>query len=97
VRKALIGICLIFIVVFARRYIGWLFSRDAILSKISGTINVRRIGAGGESIRDEFGVPHIVAQSEYDAFFTVGFTHAQDRLWQMELTRRVGMGAYQKY
>lgn len=42
--------------------------------------------------RDEFGVPHIFAENEYDLFFTQGFVHAQDRLWQMDLSRRAGEG-----
>jgi penicillin G amidase len=42
--------------------------------------------------RDEFGVPNIIAENEHDAFFAVGIVHAQDRLWQMEVTRRTGEG-----
>lgn len=43
-------------------------------------------------LRDPYGVPHIVAARESDAYFAVGYVHAQDRLWQMELTRRAGLG-----
>ena len=60
--------------------------------KTSGTVNVEGITQKVTVYRDNYDVPHISASSEYDAFFTVGFTHAQDRLWQMELIRRVGMG-----
>ena len=91
-RKALIGICLIFIVVLLVGTLVGYFLVTRSFPKISGTINVKGLAQEVKVFRDEFGVPHIVAQSEYDAFFTVGFTHAQDRLWQMELTRRVGMG-----
>ncbi len=42
--------------------------------------------------RDEFGVPHIFAEDEYDVFFSQGYVHAQDRLWQMDLSRRAGEG-----
>ncbi|MBI3006433.1 MAG: penicillin acylase family protein [Ignavibacteriales bacterium] len=45
-----------------------------------------------EILRDSYGVPHVFAQSDRDAYFAVGFVQAQDRLWQMELIRRVGMG-----
>lgn len=41
---------------------------------------------------DEFAVPHIFAQSNEDAFIALGYAHAQDRLFQMELLRRVGGG-----
>ncbi len=42
--------------------------------------------------RDEFGVPHIFAQNEHDLFFAQGYVHAQDRLWQMDVSRRAGQG-----
>jgi penicillin amidase len=45
-----------------------------------------------EVIRDEWGVPHIYAQTEHDLFFAQGYIHAQDRLWQMEFNRRLGHG-----
>ncbi|GEM55731.1 penicillin acylase family protein [Flavobacterium branchiophilum NBRC 15030 = ATCC 35035] len=41
---------------------------------------------------DEFGVPHIYAQNQKDAFLALGYVHAQDRLWQMELLRRIAPG-----
>ncbi|MEM9138848.1 MAG: penicillin acylase family protein, partial [Pseudomonadota bacterium] len=43
-------------------------------------------------IRDANAVPHIRASSDHDAFFALGLMHAQDRLWQMELTRRAAQG-----
>ena len=41
---------------------------------------------------DEFGVPHIYAESQKDAMEALGYVHAQDRLWQMELMRRIAPG-----
>lgn len=41
---------------------------------------------------DPYGIPHIYAQNEEDAFRTLGYVHAQDRLWQMEVLRRIGTG-----
>ncbi|MCJ7467694.1 MAG: penicillin acylase family protein [Maribacter sp.] len=41
---------------------------------------------------DTYGIPHIYAQNEADAFRALGYVHAQDRLWQMELLRRVARG-----
>ena len=43
-------------------------------------------------IRDREGVPHIFAKSIDDLYMALGFVHAQDRLWQMELQRRTGQG-----
>ncbi|MDE3740245.1 penicillin acylase family protein [Maribacter polysaccharolyticus] len=41
---------------------------------------------------DPYGIPHIYADNIEDAFRTLGYVHAQDRLWQMELLRRIGTG-----
>ncbi|MBN1397006.1 MAG: penicillin acylase family protein [Bacteroidetes bacterium] len=59
---------------------------------VSGTVKVQQLTNEVRIYRDEYGVPHIDAQNEYDAFFAAGYTHAQDRLWQMELARRAGCG-----
>ena len=45
-----------------------------------------------EIVRDQWGIPHVFAGSLADASFALGFVHAQDRLWQMELMRRAGEG-----
>lgn len=41
---------------------------------------------------DSYGIPHIYASSETDAYRALGYVHAQDRLFQMDLMRRVGSG-----
>tara|TARA_R110000764_G_scaffold219818_1_gene307667 strand:- start:88410 stop:90797 length:2388 start_codon:yes stop_codon:yes gene_type:complete len=41
---------------------------------------------------DTYGIPHIYADNELDAMRALGYVHAQDRLWQMELLRRVAKG-----
>lgn len=45
-----------------------------------------------EVIRDQWAVPHIYAQTEADLFRAQGYVQAQDRLWQMEMLRRVSLG-----
>lgn len=45
-----------------------------------------------EIIVDHWGVPHIYAGTHYDAFFVQGFNAARDRLWQIDLWRRRGLG-----
>ncbi|MEC4090996.1 penicillin acylase family protein [Pseudoalteromonas rubra] len=42
--------------------------------------------------RDAHGVPYIDADSMADAYFAMGYLHAQDRLWQLELQRRLSAG-----
>jgi penicillin amidase len=60
--------------------------------KTSGSVDLPGLQADVKVFRDEYGVPHIYAGSDYDAYFAVGYVHAQDRLWQMELLRRAGQG-----
>jgi len=43
-------------------------------------------------IYDDYGIPHISAKSEYDAYFALGYAHAQERLFQMDLIRRLAKG-----
>lgn len=68
---------------------GWLQSS---LPQLDGTIEINGPEATITIARDEHGVPHIDAASENDLAFGLGFSHAQDRLWQMEMNRRIGSG-----
>lgn len=43
-------------------------------------------------ITDRFGVPHIYARSDADAYFMMGYVHARDRFFQMDVSRRQGSG-----
>lgn len=45
-----------------------------------------------EVYRDPYGVPHIFARNEEDLFFAQGYVTAQDRLWQMDMNRRIATG-----
>ncbi|MBI5650248.1 MAG: penicillin acylase family protein, partial [Chloroflexi bacterium] len=62
------------------------------LAQTRGTLRVPGLRASVEILRDEWGVPHIYAQNQDDLFFAQGYVHAQDRLWQMELNRRLVQG-----
>ncbi|MBI5021384.1 MAG: penicillin acylase family protein [Ignavibacteriales bacterium] len=58
----------------------------------SGSIIVQGLKGDVNIYRDEYGVPHISAGDEHDLMFATGYVHAQDRLWQMDMFRRVGQG-----
>ena len=62
------------------------------LPDYSATVTVDGINAPIEIVRDNANVPHILAQTDADAFFALGFAHAQDRLWQMTVLRRTAQG-----
>lgn len=57
-----------------------------------GTLVLAGLTGEVEILRDTNKVPHIFGTSEADVSFALGVAHAQDRLWQMELFRRVGQG-----
>lgn len=42
--------------------------------------------------RDNYGTPHIYAKNEQDLYYATGYIMAQERLWQMDLLRRVTIG-----
>lgn len=56
------------------------------------TYTVKGLSAKAEIIVDKYGVPHIYAQDHYDVFFVQGFNAARDRLWQIDLWRKRGLG-----
>lgn len=51
-----------------------------------------RLPANVSVQRDQFGVAHITAQNDHDLYFAQGYVHAQDRLFQMDVTRRQASG-----
>ena len=60
--------------------------------RASTVVDVAGLGAPAQVVRDALGVPHITAKSDHDAYFLVGWLHAQDRLFQMDSTRRQASG-----
>lgn len=70
---------------------GYAILRNTVPSA-SGALALSGLSAPVEVIRDREGVPHVFAKSMLDLFAALGFLHAQDRLWQMELTRRASQG-----
>ncbi|MGY4800260.1 penicillin acylase family protein [Teichococcus aerofrigidensis] len=64
----------------------------AALPPLEGVLEVPGLAAPVEILRDAHGIPHLRAGPTGDAWFALGFVHAQDRLFQMELTRRRALG-----
>ncbi len=65
---------------------------EAALSQTAGEIRLPGLEQPVEVIRDRWGIPHIYARSVRDLFFAQGFVAAQDRLWQLDLWRRMSEG-----
>lgn len=64
----------------------------AISAKKTDQYQVKGLQGPAEILVDQWGVPHIYAEHHYDAFFVQGFNAARDRLWQIDLWRRRGLG-----
>ena len=60
------------------------------LPSYDGSESVAGLDAPVEIVRDAHAIPHIYAKSPRDGAFAMGYVHAQDRLWQLEMQRRIG-------
>ena len=69
----------------------WLYSRT-LYPTYEGELSLENLSENVTVHFDENGVPHINAESQKDAYTALGYVHAQDRLWQMELIRRIAPG-----
>jgi penicillin G amidase len=58
----------------------------------SGSFIVSGIHDEVRILRDDNGVAHLSARFDSDIFFAMGYVHAQDRLWQLELQKRLSQG-----
>ena len=81
---------------FSAKILKWLFiqSNKKCLNpnNFNGVKYVKNIKNNISIIRDKWNVPHISAENRNDLFFAQGFIHAQDRLWQLEMCRKIGLG-----
>src|SRR5579859_455151 len=64
----------------------------ASLPQTTGTMSLPGLEHPVSVVRDAAGVPTIKAESTHDLYLALGFVHAQDRLWQMDLQRRLTQG-----
>ena len=69
-----------------------LYFKNSLTPSYEGSLKIPGLNDQVEVYFTQYGVPHIYAQSESDAYRAMGYIHAQDRLWQMDLLRRVGSG-----
>lgn len=63
----------------------------------SGNLNLIGLNKTAKVYFDQYGIPHISAQNMEDAYFALGYVHAQDRLFQMDLMKRIGSGRLSEF
>ncbi|HET8668397.1 MAG TPA: penicillin acylase family protein, partial [Terriglobales bacterium] len=90
--RYVIGSLTVLIVLFGG-FTGWfVLAGRGSLPTLDGKLMVTGLHAPVTVLRDPQGVPHITAASLEDLFFAQGYVTAQDRLWQMDMTRRYASG-----
>lgn len=87
--KKILLVLLVLIVALGIGLFGYIFH---LKPKYGGELELKNLQKETTVYFDDFGVPHIYADSEKDAMTALGYVHAQERLWQMELLRRIAPG-----
>lgn len=88
VKRILIGLLVLILLVVAGAYI----YLQTLRPSYSGEFELNNLNEVVEVKYDTYGIPHIEANNVEDAYRALGYVHAQDRLWQMELMRRIAPG-----
>lgn len=88
VKRILVSLLILVAVLAGGVYAYLLYSKPV----YSGNIDLPGLKQPVKVIYDKHGVPHIYAQNEEDLYYAFGYVHAQERLFQMELIRRVASG-----
>ena len=83
---------LVLVSIIAILIVGLVFYGFYLKPKYEGKVELKSIHDETTVYFDGFGVPHIYANNAIDAMTALGYVHAQDRLWQMELMRRIAPG-----
>lgn len=71
---------------------GYAWYRQASQPDTAGTLRLPGLRDRVVIVRDRNAVPHIQAGNALDAYYALGYVHAQDRLWQMQMNKRVVAG-----
>lgn len=92
IKRILLSILIILIIALVTGYYLVRYISNRAVPDYNENIVLQGLTDEVEVFRDEFGVPHVYAQNEEDLYRVVGYLMAQDRLWQMDLVRRVTTG-----
>lgn len=81
----------LFLVMGLAAVAGYFFLRSS-LAPLDGTLSLQGLSAPVTVTRDTFGIPHIQANNKMDALRALGFVQASERLFQLEVSRRLTQG-----
>ena len=91
-KRILIALVIVIILAAAGGYLYVRHLATKAIPDYNQNVKLRRIKQEVTVYRDAFAVPHVYAENEQDLYRAVGYVMAQDRLWQMDLLRRVTTG-----
>jgi penicillin amidase len=91
-KRVLIGVLILVVVVIVSGFYWLHHIKTAAIPDYSKDIQINGLAAEVNIFRDSLGIPHIYTANATDLYRAVGFAMAQDRLWQMDLLRRVTQG-----
>ena len=92
IKRILLALLILIVLILIAGIVFVQFMKTAAVPDYNKSFVLYGLGSEVEILRDKHGVPHIYAQNEDDLYRAVGFAMAQDRLWQMDLLRRVTQG-----
>ncbi len=92
VKRILLGVLGFFALVIIVGFIILQNIKTSALPDYNQDVKLSGLSQGVSVFRDGQAIPHIYAKTEADLYRAIGFTMAQDRLWQMDLLRRVTQG-----
>src|SRR5690606_20575113 len=87
-KKILIPLILVFIILLA----GYLYLKIQSSPVYKGVVDIENLNDSTEVLFDEYGIPHIYASGPTDAYRSLGYVHAMERIFQMDMMRRAGGG-----
>ncbi len=90
--KVIYQILLISLIVISSAMISGIIYLQSLQPSYSGRLTLSGLREEIEVIFDPYGIPHIYGQNEEDVYFALGYVHAKERLFQMEMMRRVAAG-----
>ena len=88
VKKIILGLLALIVLVLLSGFIYF----KSLSPEYEGIKTFNDIKEETEILFDDYGIPHIYANNSHDAYFALGYTHAKERWFQMELLKRVGQG-----
>ncbi len=91
-RKLLLAVVVVLLLVVLVPPLAFYWRARQALPQYDGEARAAGLQQPVRILRDERGVPHIYAKSADDLLFAQGYVHAQERLWQMDLSRRAARG-----